>query len=479
MPSRAGAEPTRPPSGLPMMQLFKDASLLRQLLGWIVLPLVPLVAINAWLSSQHARESANQAFDRTLQASVRSIADRISVENGELAVDIPVAALEMFDPHFQDRVFYRIGFVGGSTITGNIDFPLPPRRPAARETLFYDASYQGEAVRAAAYVFPLYYAGANRLMLVQAGETTLSRQALASRLQRATVQQQILLTAVVMLFASIGVRRVLRPLHRVGQTLTSRTGDPTLQLDEQAVQRELKPLVRALNGALAQLEQQLAIRQRFIADAAHQLRTPLTLLKMQAEMTLRQDDPAARHAGLTALVAATNQTIRLANQLLTLSRAEPGVAQHEPQRPLDLAALARDIAREFVTPALAKALDIGYEGADSAMIVGQPVLLRELLSNLVDNAVRYTPAGGMVTVAVRQTGQQVELSVCDSGPGIPAAERQRVFERFYRGESAGGDGCGLGLAIVEEIARTHRADIALEDVAGGGLRVRVGFPGGT
>jgi len=451
-------------------------SLLRQLLVWIVLPLIPLMLINGWLASDNARASADRAFDRTLQASARSIAERITVEGSELVVDIPVAALEMFDPNFQDRVFYRVGFAGASTITGYHDLPLPNPLPASGELSFYDTHYRGEALRVAAYSFPLYYGGSHRQMLVQVGETTSARQALAHQLQRDSLLQQLLLAVVVVLFTSIGIHQVLRPLREVGRTLQERGGDPALRLDEGAVQSELQPLARALNQTLEKLEEQLDARQRFVADAAHQLRTPLTLLKTQAELTAREPDGARRDEGLAALVRSTDQAIRLANQLLALSRAEPWQAQ-QPPAPQDLARLAREVCGDFVAAALAKGIDLGYEGVEHAQLTGQPVLLRELLSNLVDNAIRYSPAGGIVTVAIATADTGWRLTVQDNGPGIPAAERSRVFERFYRGEHVSDShGCGLGLAIVAEIARAHGAEVSLADAPGGGLLMTVTLP---
>ncbi|MEQ6289986.1 sensor histidine kinase [Vogesella sp. GCM10023246] len=450
-------------------------SLRRELVQWVVIPLLPLAAATAWLAQDNAREAANAAFDRTLQASARSIAERITLQSGELVVDLPVAALEMFDPHFQDRVFYRIGFAGGSTITGDAELPLPAQLPAAGEVRFYDASFRDEAIRSVVLALPLYYGGGQRLLLVQVGETTLSRQALARRLFRELLVQQWLIGAVAALLVAVGINRALRPLQRVRSILRERAGDPSLQLDVGSVQRELQPLVTALNTALSELEQQLAVQKRFIADAAHQLRTPLTLLKTQAEVTLRMDDPAEQRSGLASLVRATDQVIRLANQLLALSRAEPG-PNRQDTRELDLAELARTVTLDFVTVALGKALDLGYEGDEHAPLCGQPLLLREMLSNLVDNAVRYTPPGGEITVSAYARGDEVELCVADSGPGIPQEERALVFERFYRGQQAGGDGCGLGLAIVREIVRGHGGHIRLESGSVDGLRIVITLP---
>ncbi|SCK12440.1 sensor histidine kinase [Vogesella sp. LIG4] len=450
-------------------------SLRRQLVQWVVIPLLPLAAATAWLAQNNAREAANAAFDRTLQASARSIAERITLQDGELVVDLPVAALEMFDPHFQDRVFYRISFAGGTTVTGDSELPQPPSLPAAGEVRFYDARLRGEEIRSVALGVPLFYGGGQRLLLVQVGETTLSRQALARQLFRQSLAQQWLIGAVAALLVAVGINRALRPLQRVRAILRERAGDPSLQLEVGSVQRELQPLVSALNSALAELEQQLAVQKRFTADAAHQLRTPLTLLKTQAEVTLRMADPAEQRSGVAALVRATDQVIRLANQLLALSRAEPGPNRHDTAE-LDLAELARAVTLDFVTVALGKSLDLGYEGDEHAPLCGQPLLLREMLSNLVDNAVRYTPAGGEITVGAHARGDEVELTVADSGPGIAPQERALVFERFYRGQQTGGDGCGLGLAIVREIVRGHGGQIRLESASAGGLRVAITLP---
>ena len=449
-------------------------SLRRQLLLWVVLPLFPLLIINGWLARESARSAADQAFDRTLQASARSIAERVGVLDGELTVDIPRAALEMFDPHFQDRVFYRIAFVGGRELSGNAALPLPSPLPAAFDTAFYDVRYRDAAVRVAAYVFPLYYGGSNRLIAVQVGETTLSRQALAGALFRASLLQQLWLTAVAALFVAIGIRHVLQPVRALGQALDEHAADPALRLSPYTVQQELKPLVHALNHALEQLQQQLAVRQRFIADAAHQLRTPLTLLKTQAQFAASQGDEAIRLRALMALEGSTDQLIRLAGQLLALSRVEPG-GHPAAWQALDLARLVRDVSGDFVLEAMTRDIDLGYEGEQSLWLHGDPLMLREMLGNLIDNALRYTPAGGVVTVSLARDESGSCLCVADSGPGIALAQRRHVFERFNRGDRVDGAGCGLGLAIVEEIAKRHGATVGVETAAEGGAALKIRF----
>jgi len=234
-----------------------------------------------------------------------------------------------------------------------------------------------------------------------------------------------------------------------------------------------------MNGLLARLGGAIEAQQRFIADAAHQLRTPIAGLKTQTELALRQTQLGDVQVTLRQLQTATEQSTRLINQLLSLARAEPGARREHAIERLDLARLARDTTTDWVPRALARKIDLGYDGGDNAAwVVGDSLLLGELLRNLLDNAIRYTQEGGQVTVRVAGGADAVVLSVEDNGPGIPDQERERVFERFYRVLGTGVvEGCGLGLAIVREIALSHHAGVALATGAGGqGTVLRVTFP---
>jgi two-component system sensor histidine kinase TctE len=233
-----------------------------------------------------------------------------------------------------------------------------------------------------------------------------------------------------------------------------------------------------MNDLLARLGIAISAQQRFIADAAHQLRTPIAGLKTQTELALRESHPDKVHETLRQLQTATEQSARLINQLLSLARAEPGAKLEHAVGRLDLARLARDATTEWVPRALARGIDLGYDGAeDAAWIDGEPFLVRDMLGNLLDNAIRYTQRGGQVTVRVLRDAGRVALSVEDNGPGIPEQDRERVFERFYRVLGTGTEGCGLGLAIVREIAASHKAEVTLATGAGGrGTLVRVAFP---
>jgi two-component system sensor histidine kinase TctE len=248
--------------------------------------------------------------------------------------------------------------------------------------------------------------------------------------------------------------------------------------DPSLVHRELRPLVGAMNGYMERLQQMIAGQRRFIADASHQLRTPLTILKTQAELALRANDAAAMRDIVEGIARTTDSTVHLANRLLTLARAGHGLAEGE-LGPVSLTEVARQVALELAGAALDKELDLSLEAERDVRITGNALLLHELAANLLDNAIRYTPRGGRVALRVAAQDEGPLLQIEDSGMGIAPTERERVFSPFYRAPGAqqqNGSGAGLGLTIVRDIVSLHHAHILLEDGAGGGLKVTVRFP---
>jgi two-component system sensor histidine kinase TctE len=277
------------------------------------------------------------------------------------------------------------------------------------------------------------------------------------------------------------VRLVLQPLMRLKQVVETREVSDLSDVDETLVHREVRPLVAAMNGTMARMQTLIASQRRFIADASHQLRTPLTVLKTQAELALRENDPAAMRAIVRSIAATTDSTVHLANRLLTLARIEHG-SGGAPTTPVSLAALAQQVGLELALPAVQKGIDLALEAedGDDTMVPGQELLLHELLTNLADNAIHYTPPGGSVLLRVRRVLDGVLLEVLDSGPGIDDAEVDKVFMPFYRAQAAletNPGGTGLGLAIVRDIARLHGASVSMGHAGGaGGLKVTVSFP---
>jgi len=289
---------------------------------------------------------------------------------------------------------------------------------------------------------------------------------------------QLLQIALSGLLVWYGVQRGLGPLNVLSAEISQRSAQDLRALPEQEVVQEIKPLVHAMNGLFGRLQRALDGQRRFIANASHQLRTPLAGLQTQVELALRHPDPNDLDQTLQQMHSAITRATHLANQLLTLARAEPETEQSLRLQSLDLAELARQVTAEFVDAALAKDIDLGLESASSSLQVqGDRVLLRELLRNLLDNAIRYIQPGGQVTVRLAPVQDALELSVEDDGPGIAPELRKRVFERFYRVPDTTPEGCGLGLAIVREIAARHQAELRLQAGANGrGTCISLRFP---
>jgi two-component system sensor histidine kinase TctE len=273
----------------------------------------------------------------------------------------------------------------------------------------------------------------------------------------------------------LGIGQGLRPLDRLRDEIAARSPRDLRPVPEQDKPQEVRALVGALNRLLSRLNAAIESQQRFIANAAHQLRTPLAGLKTHAELARRQPSTLELRSLLDMIAGETQRTSHLVNQLLTLARAEPGEAASGDQ-PVNLhETISRDL-RDWVQRAVGKNIDLGFE-LDDAWILGEPLLLRELAANLLDNALAYTQAGGSVTVRTGARDGESVLEVEDNGPGIPEAEREKVFERFYRIPATGGEGCGLGLSIVSEIAERHGGTVELSRPPGGrGTLIRAVFP---
>jgi two-component system sensor histidine kinase TctE len=309
-------------------------------------------------------------------------------------------------------------------------------------------------------------------------ETTQQRQALIRGILANIVIPQLLLTLIALAVVWYGLKQGLRPLERLRHEVLNRKRDDLSQLDGSKAPAEVRPLIDAVNDLLERLKQVMAAQQRFVADAAHQLRTPFAGLKTQSELALRTGDPERKRHALEHILTSTLHGIRLVNQLLALARNEPDGQSTRHFTALNLNLLAQECAVNWVPMALEKNIDLGYESASTLLEVqGDAASLMEMLNNLIDNAIRYTPADGHITVSVNTVESGIELCVEDNGPGIEPQHRERVFERFYRILGSGQSGSGLGLSIVAEIAKRHFAELKLDAGKGGiGTRISILFP---
>lgn len=453
-------------------------SIRRRLLVWLLGPLLLVSAIILVVNYFQARDIADAAYDRLLAASAQAIAERVVVADGELEVDLPYVALDMLASTAQDRVFYQVSGPDGQFVTGYRDLPPPSGKISHSDgaSLYYDAVYRGEPVRVTVLSSPLMAWGVQGNFKVQVAQTRGERDRLTQELVLASALRLLIVVVLAATIIWFGISRGLAPLTQLRRSIRARSPQDLRPITE-TVPREVRDLVEAINQLMARLEENLAVLQRFIADASHQLRTPLAGLQAQIELALREQDPATLKEALQRLHAATRRTSRLANQLLSLARAAPKGAGSALST-LDLAELAMTVTREVVPEAVTRDRDLGFEGRGQLQINGDPLLLRELLKNLIDNALRYTPAQSRITVRVApREGGNALLEVEDEGPGIPPEERGRVLDRFYRMPGSPGEGSGLGLAIVKEIADRHGAMMTLDSGTGGrGLRVRLVFP---
>lgn len=445
------------------------------LLRWLLIPTLALWLLAATVGYLRSLALAHEAYDRTLLGSALVIGERLSVQDGQVVADLPYAALEMLRTDAQDRVFYRVAtLTNGRYITGYADLP-PPATPPGSEPLFYDAVYKGQHIRVVALAWSVVDDSAARTLSVQVAETMDARRQLTRRITSEAAAVQLLLIAAAAALIALGVRRGLAPLRRLRDEVRARGVHDLTPINTKRVPREVAPLIHAINAHTERQRQLSDAQVRFIANASHQLKTPLTLLRAQVDHALQQSEHAAMRSVVEDIRRSSQSTQRVMNQLLSLARSEPGRTLDLQQ--IDLAELAREQTFEMLALARAKAIDLGFEGEQPVPVRGEPVLLRELVANLVHNAISYTPAGGRVTVQVAVHEGQPRLSVIDNGPGIALDERPKVFERFYRGAATSEPGTGLGLAIVKEICDRHQIAVLIGDApTGTGLCIELRWP---
>jgi two-component system sensor histidine kinase TctE len=418
--------------------------------------LVLLLALDAAASYFTALHFANLVYDRWLIDSTRSLVQAVRTTAGRVEFDLPAVGLAVFQFDEVDKTYYRIESARQGLIAGEPALPVKARSPIGAIGLADDRVH-GQAVRLV--WIRIAPAGADDVVTVAVAETLIKRATLTREILLVMVAPQVALLGFALLLAWLGVSRGLKPLTDLAREIEARDHRNLSPVSEAGLPREARVLAVRLNELIARLGNAIGAQKRFVADAAHQLRTPLAAVLLHAEHAERAADPQSARLALRALHSSVERAARLIQQLLTLARTEPEAAGAVQFGVIDLALLARRVGEQWIARALEHDLDFGLHVPPHPVLVrGDERLLAELLSNLIDNAFRYGRSSGRVTLMV-EAGLSARLSVEDDGPGIPSAERQRIFERFYRVPGAGGDGCGLGLSIVREIASLHDAHV--------------------
>jgi two-component system, OmpR family, sensor histidine kinase TctE len=459
------------PSARPQRSLFGD------ILDWLLVPLLllwPLSVVIIWLSAQAI---ANRPFDRELTETARTLARRVMVPLAAVPraqINLPEVSVAILRGEESDSFYFQILGTRGERVAGDPVLPVPDETPKPDgEVRLRDDEIDGRAVRVAYLWVPDVATSSGDLAppLVQVAETLDKRSQLATEIARGVMLSQFAILPLAVVLIWFALTRGLRPLDDLQRRIRQRAIGDLSPIDESAAPEEVSPLVAAINDLLSRLDRSIGVQKHFLADAAHQLKTPLAGLRMQAELAQREADGGDAKAvkrSLHQIARSSQQAAHMVNQLLAMARAED-TKEARRVTPFNLSALATDVVHDFVPRAMAKGLDLGFEGpgakdAAAPRVVGEAVLVRELIRNLVDNAVQYTPGGGAVTVRLLPDpyGQVVVLQVEDNGPGIPESERELVFQPFYRALGTEVDGSGLGLAIVREIAERHGGKVDIE-----------------
>ncbi len=459
-------------------------SLRQQLLWGILLPVLLFIVLDSIILYQQSLQAANTAYDRTLLASAKTIAEQLDVQGSaselRLVPRVPYAALEAFEADNRSRIFYRVTGFAGELVSG-FDSLKPWRGriadqpPYAALVDFYDDAVDGAAVRVAVLLQPVSGTGGSGMATVQVAETLELREALARQILISTLWRQALLLILIGAVVIWVVQRAVRPVRAISRAIAQREDNDLSPVDAPNAPRELLPLLEANNQLMTRLDHLLQHQKRFVRDAAHQLRTPLAVLKTQTQSALRGDAPPMQ--ALQEIGQTVDRATELANQMLSLAKVEQ--LRLQPQnRAVDWAQVLREVALDLAPLVAEKDLDFSLEAPESAPVVAHDWMLRELVRNLLHNAIKHSPHAKPLEVRLICTPEHAALTITDHGAGIDDALRKRLFQPFSAGRERSGS--GLGLAICLEIVQALRGTIALDNrldhAQVAGLDARVSLP---
>jgi two-component system sensor histidine kinase TctE len=452
----------------------RTSSLRRTLLLYLGLLSLLATGVLFYLARDYGHRAADRSYDHLLVSSSLSIIDSVALADGQWQVDLPYAALDLLAMAPEDRVFYRVADADGTPITGYADLPKPPRLPLEGTPLMFDAVHSGEPVRFAVVTRRFSSPASQDQVVVQVGQTRRARQTLANDLVLRAMAAAVVLSILSLLLVWLGVRRAFRPLKQLEDDLSHREPSDLKPLREGAPE-ELEQMVGALNRFMSRLQESNESLRAFMAEAAHQMRTPLAAIRAQAQLGAEEDEPEQMRRSLDAIERNASQMSRLLNQLLS----DASVLHRANLQTFETIELD-EVLRQAVTDALPPGgpqppLQVSMTST-SARVRGDALLLREAFKNLIDNAVRHAGADSPLELTMTVDAANCQVVLGDRGPGIDMGDAGRVFERFARGANAGPGGAGLGLAIVRRVMEAHQGRIALDNREGGGLLVTVVLP---
>ncbi|QXO16020.1 sensor histidine kinase [Vibrio ostreae] len=460
----------------------RNTSIRRQLFIMTLLVLTLINGIAIWTATLYAKQAANVSYDRLIHGAALQIIENTNLLDNQIVVDIPVSAFQTLALAPNDRAYYSVTTLDGRLLTGYSDLPQPEELPypvavqnsSLLTPKYYDAQYKGHEVRFITLSKQLIESDHSENVLVTLGQTTLARTQLANEMESFVIQFLIVFFCVTFSLLMFGIWQVLRPLKSLKRAIASRHSTELTPLNTD-VPIEIRPLLETINFFMSQLDTTLERLKRFTSEAAHQLRTPLAGLNLQAQNALVESNPHIREKQLLDIIqssALLSETVRhLLNEASVTHRLRSEVFLD-----ISLDKITKDVCRSLVVWALESDVEIEYLGELEAQILGDEVALTQMLRNVLENAVKYSPQNSLVKVTLGQEDGRICLSIADQGIGISDEDKQHVFERFYRSEHNPTSGTGIGLSIAKEVANHHHALFLLEDNDPQGLIIKILFP---
>lgn len=445
---------------------------------WVFLPTFVISFIDLAVTYRSTDKIATLVQEQLLKGSARIIAEQLLSVDGGFEISVPPAAFELFANKYKDHVFYSVRSKDGKLIAGDAELPAYPGQLPVEQEEYFLSSMRGEEVRVISYVHSLPDKSQNDFAVTQVAQTLHGHAAFRNDLFFLTIREHLILLSIVIFGLVIAFRWTLSPLDQFGKKLLKRTPGSLETLEEKSEPIELHPLIFAINDYVSRLDQALSSYEQFVANTAHQLRTSFAIITSQLNFASRHKDLDRDQKDiLNAIQKSVSRGTRVINQLLILAAVERSRQQQNPAALIQVSCVARDVIEALAPVAQQKNIDLGIDELDESLTVAAPQhLMHELISNLVDNAIQHSGDASIVTVMLRRRDNAAVLSVIDNGPGIPAAEREKVFERFYRLDESRVNSSGLGLAIVKEICNSLQAKVELRVPENGvGLQVDVVF----